>query len=189
MRTGTNALHLAQHALTVVGVDFAPQAIAHARQKTQRAGIAVDFHVADVTRLDALGVREPFDFVLDIGCLHNIAAAVRARYAERLAQLTRPGSVLMLHTLRPRRMLVWRVGMTDEDMQRIRAPEATVYWIAILVILIGGEFIAVLLNATPASTMGPQSPVIAIVWAVIGYFCWRLKRWAFPLAAVAAGVA
>ena len=65
------------------------------------------------------------------------------------------------------------------------AVEATVYWIAILVILIGGEFIAVLLNATPASTMGPQAPVIAIVWAVIGYFCWRLKRWAFLLAAVA----
>ena len=76
--TGTNALYLAQRGLTVVGVDFSPQAIALAREKAERARVAVDFHVADVTRLDSLDIREPFDFVLDMGCLHSIAAAARA---------------------------------------------------------------------------------------------------------------
>ena len=40
------------------------------------------------------------------------------------------------------------------------AAEATVYWIAILVIQIAGEFVTILLNAPPASTIGPQAPLV-----------------------------
>ncbi len=80
--TGTNSIFLAQHGYHVVGVDFSSKAIATARQKATRAGLTIDFHVADVTRLDFL--TEPFDFVLDIGCLHAIEPAGRARYVVRI---------------------------------------------------------------------------------------------------------
>ena len=100
--TGTNSIYLAQHGFTVVGVDFAAKAIATARDKAQCAGVAVEFHAADVTRLDFLGARESFDFVLDMGCFHSIDAAGRARYAEHLTRLTRPGSVYMLYAFSPR---------------------------------------------------------------------------------------
>lgn len=130
--TGTNSIYLAQYGLTVVGVDFSPKAIATARAKAQRANLGIDFRVADVTRLDALGLREPFDFALDIGCLHAIDAAGRARYTEGIARLTRPGSVYMLYSFSPRppnepgRLMQLRnVGITPEEVQHLFGKQFT----------------------------------------------------------------
>jgi SAM-dependent methyltransferase len=127
--TGTNTIYLAQHGLSVVGIDFSPKAIATARDKARRAGITVDLHVADVTRLDSLGVREPFDFVLDLGCFHAVDAEGRARYAQHLARLTRPGSVFMLYAFSPRPpdqsgplIQIRNVGATPEQVQQTFAP-------------------------------------------------------------------
>ena len=87
--TGTNSIYLAQHGFSTVGVDYSPKAIATARDKAMRAGVAVDWHVADVTRLEFL--NSPFDFVLDLGCLHTINPADRIRYAANLERLMRSG--------------------------------------------------------------------------------------------------
>lgn len=124
--TGTNSIYLAQHGFVVVGVDFSSKAIATARAKARRANVAIDFHVADVTRLDFL--REPFDFVLDIGCLHAIDAAGRACYADHLARLTRVGAVFMLYVFSPRPsterghlLRLRNVGITPDEVQRLCA--------------------------------------------------------------------
>lgn len=122
--TGTNSIFLAQHGYHVVGVDFSAKAIATARQKAKRAGLAIDFHVADVTRLDFL--TEPFDFVLDIGCLHAIDTEGRARYAAHLARLTLSGGVFMLYAFSPaieQKHLVRlrNVGITPEEVQQLLA--------------------------------------------------------------------
>lgn len=98
--TGTNSIYLAQHGFTVVGIDFSPKAIATACDKARRANVTVEFDVADVTRLDFL--REPFDFVLDLGCFHTMDAEGRTRYAANLARLTRAGSLFMLYAFSPR---------------------------------------------------------------------------------------
>ena len=126
--TGTNSIYLAQHGFTVVGVDFSAKAIATARAKARRTNVAVEFHVADVTRLDSLRVREPFDFVLDIGCLHALDAAARPRYAEHLARLTRPNAVFMLYAFSPRppdaprHLIRFRnVGITADEVQQLFA--------------------------------------------------------------------
>ena len=124
--TGTNSIYLAQHGFVVVGVDFSAKAIATARAKAQRANLEIDFRVADVTRLDALGLREPFDFVLDIGCLHAVDVTGRARYAEGIARLTRSGSVYMLYSFSPRLpdepghwLQLRNVGITPEEVQQL----------------------------------------------------------------------
>ena len=126
--TGTNSIFLAQHGYQVVGVDFSAKAIATARAKAHRAKLAVDFHVADVTRLDFL--KEPFDFILDIGCLHAVDAEGRARYAAHLARLTQPGSTFMLYAFSPRELnqtghllQLRNVGITPEDVQQLFAPQ------------------------------------------------------------------
>ena len=98
--TGTNSIYLARHGFAVVGIDFSPKAIAMARAKARRANVAIEWHIADAARLDFL--NPPFDFVLDLGCLHTIEPADRARYAENLARLTRAGSVYMLYAFSPR---------------------------------------------------------------------------------------
>ncbi len=92
--TGTNAIYMAKHGFTTVGVDFSPKAIKLAHEKEERANANVDFQVGDVTQLDFL--REPFDLVLDVGCFHGLDAAGRARYARHVARLTKPGSKFLL---------------------------------------------------------------------------------------------
>ncbi len=133
--TGTNSIYLAQHGYQVVGIDFSPKAIATARDKARRARGAVDFRNADVTRLEFL--NEPFDWVLDIGCLHAIDFAGRARYAEHLARLTRPGSVFLLYAFSPRPanerehlIKLRNVGMTSEQVQELFAEQMSLERIA-----------------------------------------------------------
>lgn len=125
--TGTNSIYLAQHGFAVVGIDFSPKAIATARDKARRANVAVEFHVADVTRLNFL--REPFDFALDLGCFHAVDADGRARYAANLARLTRAGSLFMLYACSPRPpddgghlIKIRNVGITPEQVQATFAP-------------------------------------------------------------------
>ncbi len=114
--TGTNAIYLARNGFQVVGVDFSPRAIATARDKAKREGVSADFHVGDVTRLDFL--QEPFDFVLDIGCFHSVAAERRQAYAAEMARLARPGALFMLYAFSPRRLLLRDVGVTVEQVKQ-----------------------------------------------------------------------
>ena len=127
--TGTNSIYLAQHGFAVVGVDFSPKAIATARGKARRANANIDFRVADVTRLDSLGISEPFDLVLDIGCFHAVDAEGRVRYASNLARLTRPGSLYMLYAFSPRPpgenghlIQIRNVGVMPEQIQQLFTP-------------------------------------------------------------------
>src|SRR5438270_4648330 len=53
--TGTNVVYLTQHGWDAVGVDFAARAVAKARERARRAGVASTFFVGDVTRLGFLG--------------------------------------------------------------------------------------------------------------------------------------
>ncbi len=119
--TGTNAIYLARNGFQVVGVDFSPRAIATARDKAKREGISANFHVGDVTRLDFL--QEPFDFVLDIGCFHSVAAERRQAYAAEMARLARPGALFMLYAFSPRRLLLRNVGVTVEEVKKTFAKD------------------------------------------------------------------
>lgn len=97
--TGTNSIYLAQHGWDVVGVDFAWLAIWQARWKAWRAGVDVAFHRADVTELDFL--TGPFDFALDIGCLHSVPRDRREPYAQGIIRMVRPGGRYMLYAFTP----------------------------------------------------------------------------------------
>ncbi|MCX8068378.1 MAG: class I SAM-dependent methyltransferase [Anaerolineae bacterium] len=98
--TGTSSLYLARHGWEVVGVDFSFLAIRRARRRARRERLPVRFHRADVTHLPFL--REPFDLVLDIGCLHGLPPEDRKRYAAEVHRLTRPGGLYLLYAFLPR---------------------------------------------------------------------------------------
>ncbi|MBI5030353.1 MAG: class I SAM-dependent methyltransferase [Chloroflexi bacterium] len=126
--TGTNSIYLASQGYQVVGVDFSSKAIASARFKAKREQLAIDFHVADVTHLEFL--NEPFDYVLDIGCLHAIDETGRTRYAEHIARLTQSGSVFMLYAFsprpanEPRHLIQFRnVGITPDQVEKLFASD------------------------------------------------------------------
>ena len=113
--TGTNAMTLARRGWQVTGVDFVPGAIQAARAKAEGSGLPVDFWVADVTRLDMLD--QPFDYVLDIGCLFSLDAEARRRYSRELTRLAGPGGCYMLYAWLPRTVKGRTVGLSAEELQ------------------------------------------------------------------------
>jgi len=88
MRYGYQCHHPGPARMAGHGVDFIPKAISAARAKAARSGVAIEFLVANVTDLSALS--GPFDYVLDIGCLHALKAEDRSRYATNLSRMLRP---------------------------------------------------------------------------------------------------
>ncbi|MBE0603808.1 MAG: class I SAM-dependent methyltransferase, partial [Deltaproteobacteria bacterium] len=112
--TGTNAITLTRHGWRVTGVDFVPEAIHAARAKAARSGLTIDFHVASVTDLSFLD--GPFDYVLDIGCLHSLKPDDRMRYAAHLSRLLRPQAWYMLYAWLPR---PWEGGVAGISAEEV----------------------------------------------------------------------
>lgn len=92
--TGENALHVASLGLPVLGVDVAQSALAIAREKAQRRGIAIEFAYADAFELDHLG--RTFRTVLDCGLFHTFDGEERPRYAASLASVLELDGMLHL---------------------------------------------------------------------------------------------
>lgn len=93
--TGTSSLALAKAGWNVTGVDFASRAIRIARQKARRAGLTIDFIVADVLHLPSH--PDPFSIVLDIGCFHGLSPSRKAAYLIQLDRLLAPGGTWLLY--------------------------------------------------------------------------------------------
>jgi len=93
---GRACIYLAERGWDCDGVDFVPDAIALARARAETAGVAghAHFHIASVTRLDAL--RPPYDLALDVGCMHNLRGDDLRAYGTGLARLVRPGGRYLL---------------------------------------------------------------------------------------------
>jgi SAM-dependent methyltransferase len=97
--TGTNVRYLAERGWQVTGVDFIPLAIARAQRKLR--GLEAQLLVGDVTRLEDLPLRGPYDLALDMGCFHSLPAEGRPRYAAGLARCLRPGARYLLYAFLP----------------------------------------------------------------------------------------
>jgi cyclopropane fatty-acyl-phospholipid synthase-like methyltransferase len=117
--TGTSSIYLAQHGWQVVGVDFSPKAIELAHAKAQHAGVNLELHLGDVSRLDFL--HEPFDLILDIGCLHGLDRESRTRYAEQLRRLTQAGSKFLLFGF-ARPAFFGRYHLTSDEVRALFEP-------------------------------------------------------------------
>lgn len=91
MRNWRNALHLASHGHTVLGIDGAATAIERAQAKAEQRGLFADFAVADAFNLTDLG--QVFDTVLDSAFLHipGNTATHRRAYTQQLAAVLPAG--------------------------------------------------------------------------------------------------
>jgi 2-polyprenyl-3-methyl-5-hydroxy-6-metoxy-1,4-benzoquinol methylase len=115
--TGTNAITLARHGWRVTGVDFVPRAVLAARAKAAQSGLTIDFYVASVTDLSALS--GPFDYALDIGCLHSLRGEDRTKYSGNLPRLLRPGAWYMLYAWLPRAQAGGAAGISAEEVDAL----------------------------------------------------------------------
>lgn len=94
---GRAAIYLAQHGWEADGVDFVPEAIEKAKERAAALHLTSDqarFYCADVTRLEFL--NPPYDYALDVGCLHSLEEEDLQRLKCELCRLLRPGALFML---------------------------------------------------------------------------------------------
>ncbi|HEV3361469.1 MAG TPA: class I SAM-dependent methyltransferase [Pseudonocardiaceae bacterium] len=92
---GDNALFLAERGHQVTAIDAAPTVIEQDRAKASERGFAVDFRVADATRLD--GITGGFNTVLDSAMMHCLTDEQRRDYLAAAHRVTEPGA--RLHAL------------------------------------------------------------------------------------------
>jgi SAM-dependent methyltransferase len=93
---GYHAIHYASQGYSTTGVDGSPSAIERAIANAQRAGVQVDFQVADATLLG--GFENRFDTVVDSAFYHVFLDDQQAqtRYAQALHRATKPGARLFM---------------------------------------------------------------------------------------------
>ena len=91
---GECANWLAQKGFTVLGIDFAPSAIARA-QATYPENERLQFRVLDICQAVP---DHSFQFLFDRGCYHTIPEANRPHYVQHVASAASPGAhFLLLH--------------------------------------------------------------------------------------------
>ena len=93
---GHHAIHYASKGLSSTGVDASPAAIERARRNAQRAGVSVNFQVADATQLAGLEGR--FDTVVDCAFYHTMSTdqVLQQSYLQALHRATKPGARLFM---------------------------------------------------------------------------------------------
>lgn len=90
---GNTAAWLAGLGHRVWAVDFARGAI---RQGRARFGDVPGLRIERVDVTHPMRVDEPYDVVLDLGCVHQLPGSARAAYGANVRRLTRPGSRLLV---------------------------------------------------------------------------------------------
>lgn len=93
---GHHAIYYASKGFPATGIDAAPAAIERAKQNAQRAGVTVDFQLADATKLD--GLEDRFDTVVDSAFYHTFfeEEELQRSYLRALHRATKPGARLYM---------------------------------------------------------------------------------------------
>jgi SAM-dependent methyltransferase len=91
---GSNVLYLARHGYRALGVDLSPGAVRAARDRAERAGLAVSVREGDALALPF--ARRRLDGATDNGCFHTLPIPRRGEYAREVARVLRPGGGFVL---------------------------------------------------------------------------------------------
>lgn len=93
---GHHAIYYASKGYAATGIDGSAAAIERARENARKAGVSVNFEVADATKLDGLDGR--FDTVVDCAFYHTFSTEpeLARSYAQALHRATKPGARLYM---------------------------------------------------------------------------------------------
>ncbi|MET0899435.1 MAG: class I SAM-dependent methyltransferase [Mycobacterium sp.] len=97
--TGEHTILLTSLGYDVLGVDFAPHAVAQARENAVRRGVDARFELADAMNLSTVG---QFDTIVDSALFHIFDTRDRARYVASLHSGCRAGGVVHVLALSDR---------------------------------------------------------------------------------------
>ncbi|MGB2756592.1 MAG: class I SAM-dependent methyltransferase [Acidimicrobiia bacterium] len=120
---GEYSAYLAEQGFTVVGIDFIPAALAAAKERADKANVHVKFHEANILEY---APDQPFDLVLDSGCLHHLPNSKVSDYRTKLDTWLAPGGDFILVHFAHRPRVPWIPGgprhMTRVETVKLFAP-------------------------------------------------------------------
>ena len=93
---GHHAIYYASKGYSATGVDGSAGALERARDNAEKAGVSVNFELADATKLD--GLENRFDTVVDCAFYHTFSTEpeLRESYVQALRRATKPGARLYM---------------------------------------------------------------------------------------------
>ena len=98
---GRNSVHLAERGLNVTALEFAPTAIARARDLATERGVQVDFRQLDI--MAQPWPTQQFDLVAGI-FIQFVGPDGRRAQFRHMRDATKPGGLVMLHGYRPKQL-------------------------------------------------------------------------------------
>ncbi|KKC02874.1 methyltransferase [Mycobacterium nebraskense] len=117
---GHHAIHFAAQGYSATGIDDSASAIERAKHNAERAGVQVDFQVADATKLE--GFEGRFDTVVDSAFYHVFLndEVIQTRYAQALHRATKPGARLYMFEFSPHNVngLQW-TAIPADNFERV----------------------------------------------------------------------
>jgi SAM-dependent methyltransferase len=93
---GHHAIYYASKGYPATGIDGSEGALERARDNAKKAGVSVNFQLADATKLEGLGGR--FDTVVDCAFYHTFSTEpeLQKSYVQALRRATKPGARLYM---------------------------------------------------------------------------------------------
>jgi len=121
---GVFSVYLAKNKYDTTGIDFIPLALQMGRRLAQQKDVTVNFVETDLFEWQT---SQPFDIVLDSGCLHTVGDGNLKRYKQQLLSWTTRGSDFIVGHFGKRNFFDWRpVGphrRTRDEIVKLFAPE------------------------------------------------------------------
>jgi SAM-dependent methyltransferase len=93
---GHHAIYYASKGYSATGIDASPTGLERARENARKAGVSVNFQLADATKLE--GLENRFDTVVDCAFYHTFSTEqeLQKSYARALHRATKPGARLFM---------------------------------------------------------------------------------------------
>ncbi|EUA54452.1 ubiE/COQ5 methyltransferase family protein [Mycobacterium xenopi 4042] len=93
---GHHAIYYASKGYQATGIDASPTGLQRARENARKAGVSVNFQLADATKLE--GLENRFDTVVDCAFYHTFSTdrELQHTYAQALHRATKPGARLYM---------------------------------------------------------------------------------------------
>jgi SAM-dependent methyltransferase len=118
---GHHAIYYASKGYSATGIDASSAGLERARENARKAGVSVNFALADATKLD--GLENHFDTVVDCAFYHTFSTdpQLQRSYARALHRATKPGARLYMFEFGPHNVNGFRMprSLSEDDFRQV----------------------------------------------------------------------
>ena len=121
---GHHAIYYASKGYSATGIDASPTGLERARENARKAGVSVNFQLADATKLE--GLENRFDTVVDCAFYHTFSTdrELQHFYAQALHRATKPRARLYMFEFGPHHVNGFRMprSLSEDDFRQVLPP-------------------------------------------------------------------